>query len=458
MQGEAGRAGSRGLPRETRLLIVTLVISGLVLVLLAQFRFPDRSQRAAARPATALDELATRAAFEAQAAALREVGRRLDGSLALLRARRADRPDGETFLLAGLRIRDDIAVAIVPVSDAAPYHTLEARGPAGWIPAPLVGVDEPRGLVVVRIPTTPAPVLAVGPETPRTPGYFAAAIGGQASPSLSPIWLTALTAIERSIWSGSVWALPHNGTLAPGTSLFSIDGALVGLVADGLEGPLLVPAAVILGRATELAAGRSFRGADIGCEMVDLATPALRSAAGRADGALVGWIDPGGPANGLLQTGDIVTAIDAEPVRTAADVARAMARREAGARPVVTIVRGGQAESVPIVVRAPVRGIRAAPASVPVSAGLGLVLRQTASGLAVQSVHPRGAAAGVVAAGDRITWLRGETRLTPEAVERAYAALASGAALLLRIAPAEAPDRSPPPAPSPERTVAILKP
>jgi S1-C subfamily serine protease len=463
MPGETGRGNGRGAARETRLLILTLVISVAVLVLLAQFRLPDRSQRPAAPPATALDELAARGAYEAQAATLRELARRLDGSLVVLRAsaRSASGSVGEPVVFTGIRIRDTLALAGLPESIDAKRDGMAVLNDDRWVDAGLVGTDGPRRLVVVRVPARPAPVLVMGSQSPRAPGYFAAAVGTAAGPSLNPVWVGALAFAGQTAWSGPVWMLPPSGTLFSGMPLYSIDGALVGLVNIGVDGRLLVPAALALGVASELAIGRSLTGSDAGCDVVDLNTPALRAAAGRSDGVLVGWVDPVGPASGQLETGDVIVGMDEDFVSHSSDLRRTLARREPGTRATLSVVRSGQKHAIAIVLRAPPQPANAADppqaAASPRPRGAGLTLRDASDGVVVVRVDPRGAAAGLVTVGERITWVRGVPKPTSSTIVRAFEELPSGGALLLRVAPEAAADRTTT-VNVPERVVAVLKP
>jgi serine protease Do len=254
--------------------------------------------------------------------------------------------------------------------------------------------------------------------------------------------------------------LPPGGTLLSGMPLYSIDGALVGLVNIGVDGRVLVPAALALGVANELAIGRSLTGGHAGCDVVDLTTPGLRAAAGRADGVLVGWVDPAGPAGGHLETGDVIVGMDEDPVRHSSDFRRALARREPGTRATVSVVRAGQAQTIPIVLGAPPQPTNATDprqtAAPPLPRGVGLTLRDSSDGVVVVRVDPSGAAAGLVTEGERITWVRGVPKPTSSSIARAFEELPAGGVLLLRVAPAAA-DRTTT-VDVPERVVALLKP
>ncbi|MDQ1515462.1 MAG: Lon-like protease [Actinomycetota bacterium] len=88
-------------------------------------------------------------------------------------------------------------------------------------------------------------------------------------------------------------------------------------------------------------------------------------------GARVVAVIAGSPADGLLREGDVITAIDGRPVRTASDVAEAAARAVGGQRVTVTFQRGGATGTVTV----PLGKV----------SGLG----RPALGVAVDSVDPR---------------------------------------------------------------------
>jgi PDZ domain-containing protein len=59
----------------------------------------------------------------------------------------------------------------------------------------------------------------------------------------------------------------------------------------------------------------------------------------------------GSPADGRLREGDVLTAIDGRPIRTASDVAEATARAAGGGEAKVTVLRGDDVVTVTIPVR-----------------------------------------------------------------------------------------------------------
>lgn len=63
-------------------------------------------------------------------------------------------------------------------------------------------------------------------------------------------------------------------------------------------------------------------------------------------GAQVAAVVPGSPADGKLGTGDVIVAIDGQPVRLASDLSRATARASAGDEVTLEVVRDGERREV----------------------------------------------------------------------------------------------------------------
>jgi S1-C subfamily serine protease len=86
------------------------------------------------------------------------------------------------------------------------------------------------------------------------------------------------------------------------------------------------------------------------------------SVAGRLaiSGAIVAEVVPGGPASraglrgatqarsGRTQLGDVIVALDGQPVRTVGDLQRLLDRRKAGEQVRLEVVRDGQSREVPV--------------------------------------------------------------------------------------------------------------
>jgi len=86
-------------------------------------------------------------------------------------------------------------------------------------------------------------------------------------------------------------------------------------------------------------------GPHLGVEVAD-AMPRVK-----LDGAYVGGVKSGSPAEKAgLKAGDVITALDGQPVRSAADVERIVAGLKPGAQVTVACVRNGQQLQAEVVV------------------------------------------------------------------------------------------------------------
>jgi len=77
-------------------------------------------------------------------------------------------------------------------------------------------------------------------------------------------------------------------------------------------------------------------------------------------GAIVAEVVPGGPANraglrgatqarsGRTQLGDVIVAVDGQPVRTVGDLQRLLDHHKAGEQVRLEVVRDGQSREVPV--------------------------------------------------------------------------------------------------------------
>jgi hypothetical protein len=105
--------------RETRLLLLTMIVSAAVLGVLAQFRFPD-VQRVEA-PAQPLERLAARATFDELAGIIERLDRRIAPSIVVLRV-------GSRALPSPRSLRDLLSEPADPASPVR-VHPVAARPP-----------------------------------------------------------------------------------------------------------------------------------------------------------------------------------------------------------------------------------------------------------------------------------------------------------------------------------------
>jgi hypothetical protein len=385
--------------RETRRLLLTIFVAVAALWVLTRLRFQERPVPSPVpnvfdqlRPSSSYADLA-RLVADIRPGIVAAVSRSAGGSPAL-------------------RIRDDAAVTLTP-------------GPADTV----VAADRATGLSIVRHAHGDTPALM--PWAPRLldyPRYLLAAdvTGDHVAPR--PVFVGGLFTATSVLWSGELWLLPVATAIAPGTFVFTTDGALAGLAVSHEGHPAIVPAALLSRAIDEMQRPQGDAG-ELGITIQAL-SPALASATGAQLGVVVTAIVAGGPSDGKLVPTEVIEAVDGEEIRSL-DHWRVRAAR-ASAGDVLTLrVRGaGGVRDVPVTAEARM------PAAEPDEAStLGLRLRSVPRvGVEVLSVEPRsrGAQAGIQV-GDLITVAAGDPSPTSAQVVQSFASLARGASFLLAI-------------------------
>jgi membrane-associated protease RseP (regulator of RpoE activity) len=422
---------------ETRLLVITLLVSVGVLILLAQFRFPDQSRTVAPVPATPLAQLADAIGLDEHAAVFTTLMDRLNGSVVTLRV-----PEDDARCcsprLTGLRIGDDHALLwlppSLPSSDAASVSIsrLEAAEQGGWARADVVARDDATGFAMVRVPARPAPVLLLQPEPLPAPTYAAAVRSGVNGPYAEPVWLGRLDSIKVSAWPWTVIALPVAGSL-PGAVLFTTTGRLLGVAAASEQGPVLVPGQRAFELATLLSERTRAAAIDAGFTVQAL-TGALQAATGVQAGVIVATVDPDGPAAQGVRIGDVIVGLESDRVTSMRDWSTALARQQRDQTATLRVLRGGARLDVPVRLRARVDRAQTINQGGQRSQELGLELRQQGDGVEVSQVAEDSAAARAgLQVRDRIVWLQGGARVTPAAIQEQWRHLRTGGAFIVGV-------------------------
>ncbi len=431
--------------RETRLLVATIAVSIVVLLVLSRFRFPAEStttrEAASAQP---LARLAARAAFDDLSLAVRELSGRVDGSLLAARVSTrggADRPLSVAAVrhLPALRVRDDTALVVLP-DDSARVEGLV--GIPGTVE--ILARDPIRGITLLRTPTSAAPVLSVreGQQPLATPGYVAVAEASAAGSALRPVFVGRSDGIGDPRWDVPLLTLGRGAAGDAGAPVFTLDGRFAGLVATTDAESTLIPGPAVLALADQLLRGGVPATGDIGVT-TQLLDDVLAAATGVSAGAAIAAVDPDGPAANVLAPGDVVTAVNGQPMRSPEALRLRVARTAPGTSLSLTVRRAGAFATVPVPVRArPARQASTASAGAAADATaprpdrtLGLTLRPVADrGAEVVRVQPGSAAAAAgVEAGDLITSVGAARRPGPGDITTAFAALAPGRSLFLSV-------------------------
>jgi S1-C subfamily serine protease len=377
--------------RETRLLLTTTLIAVVALWVLARVRFPDRPPPP--NPVQPLlTQLTPRPTFADLASEIAALRPRLDPLIVGV-------PGG----LVGLRVREGVAVTWVdPRREAGVRDTQH-----------LLGYDPASGLSLMRIDPRSAPAPVLWTPDAAGPRYFIAAEITPGGMSLRPVYVGSFAAADNPRWPGQEWLLPSDPDIEPGSFLFTADAAVAGLVVDHGDGRSLVPARTLMAEVERLLDRPPTTRSYVGVAVQPL-TASLSRATGATSGLIVTWVDPRGPAAGVLRTGDVIEAANKAALPTTDHWDVQMARLGAGQTLVMHVrdARGGREVSL----------VAAADAQTD-PASLGLALRAV-PGIGVEVVRVERGTAGHrsgLLSGDLITRADGTDAPTPAQLQRAFA-------------------------------------
>lgn len=346
-------------------MIVTITVSALVLLLLAQLRFPAPPAPAPAQvPTTPLERLAARATYDDLASIVGRLERTIAPSLVVLRlARRADaRPQQVSDLLAPPHGVPD-AIRYVPAlrisattALAAMDGSVEIAGLVGEndpaATAEIIATDAMRRIAVVRVPEGPAstvPLLTLAEL--QTPVYVVAVEGTRAGITLRPVFLGRGDRFTDPRWDRPVLALSSATVTMPGALIFSLEGQFIGSAVAAGEGVSIAGARDVVDTVSRLTAGESVPPGDAGVAVQPL-TPSLAAATRTPAGVVVADVLEGGPADGVLEIGDVIIAVHAEQVRSPEDLLLQIARGAPGSELSMTISRDGSIRQVTVTLAA----------------------------------------------------------------------------------------------------------
>ena len=386
--------------RETRRLLVTILVSVTALWVLARIRFQERPAASTPVP-NVFAQLRPVSSYADLAQAIGDI------RPAIVAAVSASSGGG-----ASLRIREDAAITLAP-------------GAADT----LLASDRATGLAIVRHEHREMPGLM--PWAPRLldyPRYLVAADVTGDRVALRPVFTGGLFPSNSPLWSGELWAIPRSAAIAPGTFVFTTDGAFAGLCVSHGEGTALVPPTVLFAAIDRLWQ-RGGEAGELGIAIQRL-SPAIATATGAATGVVISAIDPAGAAAGVLAPTEVIEAVDGQEMHTPDHWYARAARVKAGD---TLTLRVRRAESMREVrVTAVPLAASAEPAEEP---SLGLRLRSVPSvGAEVLSVQPQSRAArAALREGDAITFAAGQQSPTASQVMRAWSSLPAGGSLLVAV-------------------------
>ena len=412
--------------RETRLLALVIVVSVVVLLVLARFRFPA-AELSATPAAGPLERLAARATFDELAGTVADLSQRITPSTVVVQVAVPDDAASGISYLPGLRVRTDAVLVHVP--PGARVMTVDG------VPAPahVLASDSLHELALVQVPPVPQAVVsldgaAVDPGGPR---YVAAVEGGRGGAVVRPLFLDQTDDVDDARWTAPLPVAGNQRDVAPGAFVFSFDGQLLGLAIDEGASVALVPAQALAPAVAALEHGPGVEPADAGFTWSAL-TPALSAATGVSAGVVVTSVDADAPAAKLLDPGDVIEQVGGLPVRWPSTLRVELYAPTLRALTLI-VRRGGEDTHVVVPLRTP--------AAVPDPSTLGATFEtRPHEGARLRSVQPGAAAAlAGLRSGDLITRAGARAAPTADEVASMWRALPLGQWLIVVVDRGDAP-------------------
>lgn len=389
--------------RETRLLLGILIVSLGTLWVLARLRYPERP-RGPDPVAPVLAQFNPPNPFETIAVAVAGLENRVSASLTrVIFTPRASDPTVRASERLAISIDREHALVVMPPGEGTYEST------------PALSASLSRaGLGSIRIAAgAQAPAFWPAERLP-SPRFVIAAEATREGTSFRPVFVGAFTPVDGTRWPGVVWRVPASSGLADGALTFTEEGVFLGAVLLRGGERTLVPAASLVSIAQELARQTPRERGRTGIAVQEL-TALVADAVSAGAGVVVTWVDPNGPAAGVLRPLDVIDAVEGQPLAAREQWDTRLDQLAAGDRLTLRVRRSGQEpQVVSLTAAAQTRPTRPAP--------FGAVLRSRPRiGAEVLRVEPGGAAehAGL-RPGDVLTAVGPHVAPTPAQVVRFY--------------------------------------
>jgi hypothetical protein len=248
--------------RETRLLVLVIVVALAVLLVLSRLRFPETKLAAVAPGPSPLDRLAARTTYDDLGNTIASLVDRVSPTLVTLRleadsaprrttrgstGRGAASAEVESQPALGVRIRPDVAAVYVPPGfHVAAEFTVAAA-------------DETRGVALITVaPPNPPVTLPAANDIFAGFEYVAAVEPALGGPTAKPVFIGRADPAALATWAPSPLLIGGGSSgLAAGAILYDLDGRLVGLTMPRGRDVVVVPAAALEAIVRELIASPS---------------------------------------------------------------------------------------------------------------------------------------------------------------------------------------------------------
>ena len=307
------------------------------------------------------------------------------------------------------------------------------------VPATVTGRDTAADIAVLKVNTGhPLPFVKFGNSTALRVGDWVLAIG---NPYGLPGSTSAgiVSALDRNINQGTYDDfIQTDAAINRGNSggpLFNEKGEVIG-VDSAIYSPsggsvgigFAIPSAMAQPVAQSLIASGSMVRGWLGAATQEV-TPAIQATLHLPNtaGALVGSVSPNGPANGILQPGDVITALKGVAITSPRALFIRTAQIPAGSKALVTFWRDGSTRSATLRITAPpppldetiTPATPPAPAAITIaSLGLTLSAQPAGAGATVTAVTAKGpASAAGILAGNVIAQVNGQPTTSAAALQ-----------------------------------------
>jgi hypothetical protein len=401
--------------RETRQLLIAALAALLALWVLARIRFPGQPVSPNPIPSL-LSQLSNVPRFANLAGEVAELQSRLANSwLAVPVSAIDDTVEEGPRRLTAIRLSNAQAVVHLRGGDR-PLEEVD-----------IIAADRVTGLAVIRTgsSSTPAGIPPWMPQSLDTPRYLMATVSTSAGVSLRPVLVGSLLEVRSPAWAGPIWLTPEGSDLAASAFVFTTSGEIAGLVIREPVGLAIVPWQIVAAEASRLLTSDHASAVDLRVEVRPLTSPLMR-ATGASQGVVVAWVDSLGPMAKRLAVGDVVAAINAQPIQNTRDWEVAIGRLRPGDA-TIRVHRQGKTVDLTVTLRADDPSAAAT--------SLGLRMRDVPGvGTTVLRVDPRSAASlARLQEGDLITLAGNITAPTATQLGNVFRSADTGEAIMLAV-------------------------
>ncbi len=222
----------------------------------------------------------------------------------------------------------------------------------------LIGRDPYTDLALLEVPGANLTPLAVASGTARV-GQLVLAVGRPTTggPMASLGIVSAVGGPLRTQRGGVIeQIIQTDATPYPGFSggpLLDADGAMLGLLTTGLAGgaPLAIPAAIALATVASLTQHGHVRRGYLGIAGQPVELPEGQRRGQYMGGLLLVRVEADSPAlHGGLLVGDILVAVDGQPVRDPDDLQPMLSGARVGTSVPVEVIRGGEIKQLAVTI------------------------------------------------------------------------------------------------------------